>query len=282
VEQGFLVADGRRLEYRRVGPVGAAHGGAGGPALVLLHEGLGCVSMWRDFPERLAEATGREVLVYSRAGYGASDEAELPRPVRYMHHEGLAVLPEVLASAGIGRHVLVGHSDGASIAVVYAGSQPPQRREARLGRGPEGLVLIAPHVFNEDLSVASIRAAREAYEHGTLRAALERHHGERVDHAFRGWNDVWLHPDFRRWNIEEYLPAIHVPTLLIQGEDDQYGTLRQLEAIEARVPATVKRVLMPGCGHSPHREQTDMTVAAVAGFVNDLAAGGFAAHNPQP
>lgn len=255
--QGFLEADGRRLEYRWVGRRSAA------PTLVFLHEGLGCLDAWRDFPDRVAEATGLGVFVYSRAGYGRSDPVELPLPVRYMHHEGLVVLPQVLEQAGIERCVLVGHSDGGSIAIVYAGSaKQPERLQ--------GLILLAPHVFNEELSVESVRASREEYLKGDLRQRLERYHRDRVDDAFWGWNDVWLHPDFRDWNLEEYLPAICVPAILIQGKQDPYGTQRQLEAIEAGVSGPVQRVMLPACGHAPHKDRPAATLETMVTFLRTL------------
>lgn len=271
----FITAGGRRLECRRI-PTAA---GRCGPTLVFLHEGLGCVSMWKDFPERVARASGLGALSYSRAGYGRSDPASLPRPVRYMHDEALAVLPELLARAGIEDAILIGHSDGASIAIVYAGSMATRERAARV----RGLVLMAPHVFNESICVAGVRQAEEAYVHGKLRAGLARHHGEQVERAFWGWRDVWLHPEFWHWNIEEYLGGIGVPMLLIQGEDDNYGTVRQLEAIEAGAPAPVERLLLPACGHSPYRDQPQATFEATTGFIERLLrADAGAARAAQP
>ena len=255
--QGFLEADGRRLEYRWVGRRSAT------PTLVFLHEGLGCLAMWRDFPERVAEATGLGVFVYSRAGYGRSDAVDLPRPVRYMHHEGLVVLPQVLEQAGIKRTVLVGHSDGGSIAIVYAGSlEQPHRLQ--------GLILLAPHVFNERICVESIRAAREEYLKGNLRHRLSRYHGERVDNAFWGWNDVWLHPEFWHWNIEEYLSGIRVPAIVIQGQEDAYGTARQVEALEAGLAGPLRRVMLADCGHSPHKDRPAATLEAMVSFLSGL------------
>jgi len=230
---------------------------------VLLHEGLGCVSLWRDFPARLAGATGLRTLVFSRAGYGASDAEPLPWAVSFMHRQGLEVLGPVLDAAGIDDAILVGHSDGASIALVHAGGADPRGRV-------RALVLLAPHVLCEDLTIRSIEAAREAYERGDLRARLLRHHGANVDNAFRGWNGAWLDPGFRAWTIEEYLPRVRVPVLVIQGEDDAYGTRRQVDAIAAGCPGPVETLLLPGCGHSPHRDAPDETLGAVAGFVRRL------------
>lgn len=252
-ETGFLTVDGVRLEYARF-----AAAQADLPTLVFLHEGLGCVALWKDFPARVAHETGCDTLVYSRFGYGGSDPVPLPRPLTYMHEEGLNRLPEVLDAAGIERAILVGHSDGASIAIIHAGGAHDPRVEA--------LVLMAPHVFNEPLSVASIEKARTAYGHG-LRERLERYHGTNVDCAFRGWNDAWLDPGFLDWNIEEYLGGIQIPVLVIQGRDDEYGTMAQVEAIEAQCRGTVERLVLDRCGHSPHRDRTGATLEAIRRFV---------------
>jgi pimeloyl-ACP methyl ester carboxylesterase len=216
--------------------------------------------MWRDFPRKLAEATGCGALVYSRAGYGKSDPVALPRPIRYMHDEAL-VLDEVLQRNGVRDAILVGHSDGASIALIYAGSAArPQLR---------ALVLEAPHVFAEPTGLDSIASMKREYETTDLRKRLARHHAN-VDEAFRGWNDVWLHPDFRKWNIEEFLPSINVPMLVIQGADDEYGTWRQVEAIARQVGGPMETLLVPGCGHSPHRDHPELVLAAMSAFVNGL------------
>ena len=214
-----------RLEIRWWGPDDGA-----GPVLVLLHEGLGCVGMWRDFPALLHRRTGLPVFAWSRAGYGGSDPAVLPRRVEYMHVEGREVLGAVLDAAGIEDAVLVGHSDGASIAIVHAGThgQPS-------GSRIRALVLLAPHVFCEDVSIASIRAAGAAYRDGGLRERLARYHGNQVDAVFFGWHDAWLLPEFRQWSIEEFLPGITVPVLTIQGAQDAYGSAAQLAATRTMV-----------------------------------------------
>ena len=244
------------LEYRWFGPPpGEA------PTLIFLHEGLGCAAMWRDFPRRLADATGCGALVYSRAGYGASPPVVLPRPIRYMHDEAV-VLDQVLQHYGVRDAILIGHSDGASIALIYAGSAPRPNLRA--------LVLEAPHVFAELSGLESIAAMKREYETTDLRQRLARYHGANADAAFRGWNDVWLHPEFRDWNIEEFLPAIEVPILLIQGDDDEFGTTRQVEAIASQVRGPVETLLLPDCGHAPHRDQPDATAAAMAGFIKHL------------
>ncbi|HET7851020.1 MAG TPA: alpha/beta hydrolase, partial [Pseudolabrys sp.] len=212
---GFLSIDSRRLEYRIAGDLRPDV-----PVLVLLHEGLGCVALWGDFPERLAAATGCNVFAYSRAGYGQSSPVKLPRPLTYMHDEARETLPRLLDAIGFRRGLLIGHSDGASIAAIYAGSH----QDRRVG----GLVLIAPHFFTEDEGIASIVEARNAYESGDLRARLSRWHAD-VDNAFYGWNGAWLDPGFRKWDITEQLAYIRVPILIVQGEDDQYGTVKQIE-----------------------------------------------------
>lgn len=244
---------GKSLEVRWHGPSPDR-----APTLVFLHEGLGSAEQWRDFPARLADGLGMGAMVYSRAGYGRSDSIEVPRPLTYMQDEGERVLPAMLEATGVRRATLVGHSDGASIAIVYAGS-PVSR--GRL----DALVLEAPHVFCEDLGVASIAAAREAYVSGDLRAKLSKYHDD-VDAAFFGWNRAWLDPKFREWSIERYLPSVTVRTLVIQGEDDAYGTLAQVEAIERDV-RIAKRVVFPKCGHAPHRELPEQTLTAMLAFL---------------
>ncbi|HEY3568134.1 MAG TPA: alpha/beta hydrolase [Thermoanaerobaculia bacterium] len=256
-KQGFLNIDGLRLEARWAGPPPEE-----APTLVFLHEGLGSTSLWRDFPDRLARETGWGALVYSRAGYGKSDPVPLPRPVRFMHDEA-AFLPKVLAAAGVRDCVLVGHSDGASISLIYAGSEPAP--------GLRGVILEAPHVFTEPHGLASIARMKEIYRDTDLRDRLARHHGDNVDVAFRGWNDVWLDPDFAAWNIEEFLPTIRVPVLILQGEDDEYGTWAQVEAIERRSGGPVQSIAISKCGHSPHREQPGITLRAMADFVARLS-----------
>lgn len=251
--------EGTRLEYVLHGPQHAT-----APTLIFLHEGLGCVALWRDLPQRVSSLTGLRSLVYSRAGYGGSDPVALPRPLTYMHDEGLRVLPALLRAFAVEDAVLVGHSDGGSIALLYAGGVPEAARTVR------GLVLLAPHVFCEDLSVRSIAAAATSYVEGDLRQRLARYHKD-VDGAFWGWNRAWLDPGFRAWNIEAFLPAITAPTLLIQGSDDVYGTLAQLDAIERGVRGPVTRQVLPGCGHSPHREAPEPTLSAIVDFVDKLS-----------
>jgi pimeloyl-ACP methyl ester carboxylesterase len=253
---GAVVADGKRLEAAAYGPPPDQ-----APTLVLLHDGLGCVALWRDFPERLARATGWGVFVDSRAGYGHSDPIDLPRPHDYMTREARFSLPAVLGAIGFREGVLVGHSDGASIAAIYAGEHADER--------VKGLVLMAPHLFAEPPGLASILEAKRAYEAGELRARLARYHAH-VDCAFRGWNDAWLGPNFDAWNIEAFVERWRVPALVIQGADDQYGTLAQVRAIHRRAPTVVESMILEGCRHSPHLEQPQTTLDAVAAFCEKI------------
>jgi pimeloyl-ACP methyl ester carboxylesterase len=250
----FADIAGRRIEYERIELASTVR-----PTLVFLHEGLGSIAMWRDFPGRLAHATGCNAVVYSRYGYGNSEALHEDRPVRYMHDEALVALPQLLDALSLSRPILVGHSDGASIALIHAGGA---------GRVLAGLVLMAPHVLVEDVSVASIAAARVAYETTDLRAKLARHHAD-VDSAFWGWNRIWLHPDFRPWNIEEYLPRIDCPVLAIQGEDDEYGTMEQLARLERGV-RDLECVALADCRHSPHKDQPAAVIDAITRFVDRL------------
>ncbi len=229
------------------------------PALVFLHEGLGSVALWRDFPARMAAATGRRALIYSRAGHGGSELPDVPRTPRFMHDEALDVLPPLLDRFGLDAPILVGHSDGGSIALIHAGES---------GRPVGGLVLLAPHVFVEDLSVESIAEARQAFEKTDLGRRMERYHRD-AEATFRLWNDIWLAPEFRDWNIEDVLGGVRCPALLIQGEHDQYGTLAQIEAIERGVAGPVERVVLQ-CRHAPHLEAPEETLAAATAFVRGL------------
>jgi pimeloyl-ACP methyl ester carboxylesterase len=259
-DNGFLDIAAQRLEYRFVGPRPDIT-----PTLVLLHEGLGCVGLWDDFPDRLSAATGLGVFAYSRAGYGKSSPVPLPRPLSYMHDEARETLPCLLDAIGFRRGLLVGHSDGASIAAIYAGSH----QDHRIG----GLVLIAPHFFTEDSGIASIAEAKVAYESGDLRARLARWHAD-VDNAFRGWNGAWLDPDFRKWDISEFLAYIRVPVLVVQGEDDQYGTVKQVETVRQECYCPVEVALLPAARHSPQREAPEATLKSISDFVRRVVANG--------
>jgi len=258
-----VAVQGHRLEVERINscePEGSGLQGRKPHAteLVFLHEGLGSISHWRDFPARVAAATGHPAVVYSRYGSGNSDLLEEPRTVSFMHDEGLKALPELLAKLKVEEPILIGHSDGGSIALIYAGVHNRVR----------GLVLLAPHVFVEDLSVKSIAEAKVKFEKTTnLSEKLARHHRDAA-RTFWGWNDIWLHPDFRRWNIEEYLPRITCPILVIQGLDDEYGTMAQPEAIARQSRGPVEILRLAKCRHSAHRDQPEAALDAITQFVS--------------
>ena len=229
------------------------------PALVFLHEGLGSVGLWRDFPARVAAATGRCVLVYSRFGHGDSDPLATPRTPRFMHEEALETLPALLDRFDLRGPVLIGHSDGASIALIHAGTA---------GRPVSGLALLAPHVFVEDVSIEGIEAARQAFAETDLPARMARHHRD-AEATFRAWNDAWLAPEFRSWNIEDVLGGIACPVLVVQGTQDQYGTLAQVAAIERGVRGPFRRLVLD-VGHAPHLEAPEETLAAIVDLVGSL------------
>ncbi|SHN72310.1 alpha/beta fold hydrolase [Bradyrhizobium erythrophlei] len=251
---GHLRINDHDLEYRLIGPQPSQ-----APTIVMLHEGLGSAALWGDFPQSLQAATGMGVFVYSRAGYGASTPVTLPRPLDYMSREALDVLPVLLERIGFERGVLLGHSDGASIAAIHAGGSNDHR--------VRGVVLIAPHFIVEDVSVASIAEIRTTYETTDLRSKLARWH-QNVDNAFYGWNDAWLDPDFRRWDISDYLAYIRVPVAILQGEGDQYGTIRQIEIAQEECYCPVDVTIIPGAGHSPHREAPELVLATISEFAN--------------
>lgn len=256
-ERHDIVIDSRRLETAWFGPAEPCL-----PVVVMLHEGLGSIALWKDFPQRLAERTGCGILLYSRHGYGRSEPLAERRQVDYMHHEGEVVLPELLRRHGIVKPVLLGHSDGASIALIYAGSSVD---------GPRGLILEAPHVFVEDLTVRSIEGAKTIFEAGEWRAKLGRYHDD-PEATFWGWNDIWLNPRFRSWNIEAYLGSIRCPILVIQGQDDEYATAAQVESIVKHAPHA-HAALLPHCGHSPHSEQPQETLTRIEVFLRTLLHG---------
>jgi pimeloyl-ACP methyl ester carboxylesterase len=254
-EAGFLDIEGARLEF-------SAHGPAplDAPTIVMLHEGLGCVALWRDVPANLAAATGLGVLTYSRLGYGRSKPVALPRPLDYMTREAVQTLPRVLDAAGVQRAILVGHSDGASIAAIFAGAFDDKRLA--------GIALIAPHFFAEAQGLKAIGEAERAFATGDLKARLAKYHAD-VEGAFYGWSRAWLAPEFERWNIADCIERWRVPALAVQGEDDAYGTMRQIEAISAR--AAVETLILPGCGHAPQFERPAETLAALADFCRRIA-----------
>ena len=284
----FTDVNGRRLEYRLFTSVTAddslpdadtstisgsevvtidladlrsARGSEDKPVIVLLHEGLGCVALWRNFPELLCQSTRCPVFVYSRAGYGRSDPVTLPRPLNYMSCEATDSLPRVLDAIGARRTMLIGHSDGGTIAAVNAGSTTDYR--------VRGLVLLAPHFFTETKAVTAIAQTRERYLSGDLREKLRRYHSH-VDVAFNGWCDAWLDPDFIEWNVADCIDYIRVPVLAIQGVADEYGTLAQIEEIEQRLYAPFEKAIIPDCGHSPHLDAQAATIDSIAQFTEHL------------
>lgn len=243
----FVEVGGLSLEYELV----PAHQ-IDRPTLVFLHEGLGSVSLWRDFPLRIAQATGCRTLIWSRAGYGQSAPLAAPRTSRYLHEEALQHMPALFKCLGIIRPVLIGHSDGGSIALIHAGAFPDR---------VAGVVVLAPHEFVEDKALEGIRRAGELYAGSDWRARLRRHHRE-PDAVFRAWHDIWLSPAFASWNILEYLPAIRCPVLAIQGEDDEYATMRQVDCI-AEALADVELLKLADCRHSPQRDQSSAVHDAI-------------------
>ena len=249
---GVLSINSASLEYIWLAPQVAD-----APTIVMLHEGLGSVGLWGDFPEKLQQATGAGIFAYSRAGYGQSSPVTLPRPLDYMQREALDVLPKVLDAIPFKRGLLLGHSDGASIAAIYAGSHQDHRLQ--------GIALIAPHFIVEDISVKSIAAIKATYETTDLRTKLARWHKD-VDNAFYGWNGAWLDPKFRDWDISDHLAYIRVPVMVLQGADDQYGTLRQAEIAQEECYCPVDLKIIAGAAHSPHREAAGPTLEAIAQF----------------
>jgi pimeloyl-ACP methyl ester carboxylesterase len=251
----FATAAGRRLAYEWLGEAGA-----GKPTLVFLHEGLGSIRQWRDFPASVAAATGCRALIYDRYGYGQSDVlAEPRRTVRFMHDEALTALPQFLESLQIERPLLIGHSDGASIALIHAGANHPVR----------GVVAMAPHVFIEPLCLTSIANAAHAFENTDLADKLGRYHRD-ARKTFYGWADVWLDLEFKGWDIrDDYLPQIRCPVLAMQGYEDEYGTMAQLDELARRVKAPCELIKLNDCGHAPFREQPERTLEAVVRFVRN-------------
>lgn len=253
---GFVTAGGKSLEYKCLGPAPDK-----AATIVMLHEGLGSLTLWRDFPERVAKATGLGVFVYSRAGYGQSEAVDLPRPLDYMTREALGSLPELLDTIGVEMVILLGHSDGATIAAEYAG----RVQDFRLG----GLILMAPHFFTEPTGLAEIAKAKERFETGDLKQRMAKHHRD-PEHTFRGWNDSWLNPEFARWDVGEVIDYWRVPVLAIQGADDQYGTLDQITEIENRIYSPLETLILDGCRHAPQLDKPDETIAAISEFTARL------------
>jgi pimeloyl-ACP methyl ester carboxylesterase len=252
-ESRDVVIEGKRLETLRYFSTEPS------ATIVMLHEGLGSIAMWRDFPEQLAQSTGCGVLLYSRYGHGKSQRLAEKRTVDFMHHEAQVVLPQLLDCFQIRRPILLGHSDGGSIALIYAGTQPDAVR---------ALVLEAPHLFVEDVCIQSIERIGKLYTTSALRNSVQRYH-DHPDEMFWRWTEIWLSPEFRAWNIEEYLGRITCPLLVIQGEEDEYGTVAQVQAITKRLPAA-ESLLIRKCGHAPHRGQAEVTLEAVSKFIARL------------
>ncbi len=257
----FIHILGKRLRVQRLRQGPAWRPGA--PVLVFLHEGLGCIEFWRDFPSRLAEATDLEALVYDRQGYGGSSPADAPRGADYLHVEALEYLPAVLRAEGIERAVLVGHSDGGSIALIHAAHHPQT----------VACITEAAHIFVEEITLAGIRAADGIYRETDLSEKLSRYHGEKTDQVFRAWVETWLSAEFRNWNIEAELPRVRVPVLAMQGKDDEYGTPAQVRGIVEGVNGPAEACLISDCGHTPHKEQPDKALAAMAEFIRRTVPG---------
>jgi pimeloyl-ACP methyl ester carboxylesterase len=255
-DSGHLAIGGARLEYHMIGPRPHA-----APTIVMLHEGLGSVTTWGDFPQKVAEATGAGVFVYSRAGYGQSSTVTLPRPLDYMQREATVLLPQLLDAIGFRRGILFGHSDGATIAACYAGGVQDHR--------VRGVILMAPHFFMEASNIEAIRKTITTFETTDLRARLARHHAE-VDTAFRGWSGAWLDPGFLRFDTTDALAYIRVPVLVIQGAADPYGTLAQVRVVEEECYCPVETAVMEGVGHAPHREKPEKTLAEVSAFADRI------------
>lgn len=244
------------LEYACFGPAPKD-----APTLVLLHEGLGSTELWRDFPQQLAEQTGLGVVAYSRAGYGRSSTVKLPRSLDYMTDEATDVLGGVMTELGVTQAILLGHSDGATIAAIYAGSVSDQR--------VRGLVLMAPHFFAEVSGIATIKETLAQYQNGDLNSKLSKYHDD-PDVAFHGWYDSWTHPDFAKWTVADTIDHWRIPVLAIQGSEDPYGTIAQISEIDERIYSPLETLILEGCGHAPHLEQPDQTTAAIAEFCATL------------
>jgi pimeloyl-ACP methyl ester carboxylesterase len=251
-----LVVNGATLEYACYGPPPDQ-----APTIVMLHEGLGCAALWRDFPMQVSQVTGMGVLVYSRQGYGRSAPVTLPRPLDFMTREAVQVLPAVLDQIGFRRGGLFGHSDGATIAAIYAGSVEDHR--------VRGLILMAPHFFTEPTGLAEIAKVATSFADGQLGARMAKYHDD-PDGAFRGWAETWLNPGFKDWNVSDVIDYLRIPVLAIQGRDDQYGTLAQIAEIENRAYSPVDVLILENCQHAPHQEQPEQVLDAVSTFTRRL------------
>lgn len=256
IDTFYVKARGRRLRAKKIAPRIAPEQNP--PALVFLHEGLGSIPQWRDFPAGLVNATGLPALVYERCGHGGSDPLTLPRTVNYLHEEALESLPEILEQCGMKDAILIGHNDGGSIALIFAAEHPHLAR---------AVVTLAAHVFVEEETIKGIREAVKAFETSGLKKRLARHHGVKTEALFRAWCDTWLSPEFRVWNIETYLPKIRCPLLVIQGKDDEYATAAQVEAIARQVSGPVETLMIPGCAHVPHQQARELVLKEMAKFI---------------
>lgn len=257
VSQDFdIELAGCRLFARKLSP--AAGQSAARPTLVFLHEALGCIELWRDFPQALATATGCDALLYDRRGSGKSDPLTEKRAQDYLHQEAFITLPEVLEKTGVKNPILIGHSDGGTIALLYAAKFPENVR---------GVITETAHVFVEDVTLRGIRKVLKTYQTGDLKQRLEKYHGENTEAIFRAWHETWLNPNFRSWNVEKFLPHITCPVLVIQGAEDEYGTPAQVDAITSQVSGLAKPLLIPHCGHTPHREARDITLREMTKFI---------------
>jgi pimeloyl-ACP methyl ester carboxylesterase len=260
VEDFNLTAAGHRLRARRLSHL-RRKWRDGCPVLVFLHEGLGCITLWRDFPAGLVEATGLDGLVYDRWGHGKSDPLTVRRPYHYLHDEAFDSLPEVLQQCAVKEAILIGHSDGGTIALLYG---------ARYRQGVRGIITEAAHVFVEEVTLVGIRETVKHYQSGDLKERLSRYHGANTDTLFRAWADTWLDPGFRDWNVESYLPQVSSPLLVIQGEGDEYATRAQVDAIVGQVSGPARPLLVPQCGHSPHRDARARVLQVMAAFIETL------------
>ena len=256
----FVKAAGHRLRLRKLSRT-EGDSQDGRPTLVFLHEGLGSIEMWHDFPAILAETTACDCLMYDRWGHGRSDALDVQRTLRYVHDEALESLPEVLNHSSVDDAILIGHSDGGSIALLFAAEYPERLR---------GIITEAAHVFVEEITLEGIREALDIYNNTDLKQKLARYHGDNAEKIFRAWHETWLQPEFKSWDIQDCLPKIKCPVLVIQGEDDQYGTAAQVEAITNQVTGPSKPLIIPNCAHIPHREARDRVAQEMTDFILGL------------
>ena len=259
-EDFYMSASGHRLRVRKL-TQSVGDRANRRPVLVFLHEALGSIELWHDFPMTLAETTGCDALIYDRWGHGKSDPLDVKRTLRYVHDEALISLPEVLRKSNVDDAILIGHSDGGSMALIFAAEHTEVAR---------GVISEAAHVFVEDITLEGIREAVKIYEATNLRERLSRYHGDNTEKIFRAWWDTWLSPEFKDWNIEDCLPRIQCPVLVIQGEDDQYGTEAQVEAIASQITGPTKSLLIPNCSHIPHKQARDTVVQEMTDFILKL------------